>query len=219
MATEMDFLVNDTNSAHDYATYPSSFGEVNLTNDYLIWTKGDATVKDLMTHEPTPAELNAAASVIDDGADVTVALCLWMDYSHDRGGSYYTHKILGMGENKRYSFCFSFDDATASEPQLEAWDTSSHSSSDKHVLGAGTPANSFIKAICTTDSLPGAAWVGAALAGASNVVLLNAGNGALTTPGSGLNNDLYANIKIVIPTAYATPGAETFCLTIRYTWA
>ena len=218
MATNLDVLVNYVDADHDYANYASDYISMDLTNDYLIWTAGDATVKDLMTHEPTAGELNAAASIIDT-SDVTVEKCLLMDYSHDVGGSYYTHLVKGMSENKRYVFCFSFDDATASEPQLEAWDTSAHANTDNYCLGDGTPADSFIKAVCTTLALPGASWAGTPIAGASNVLLLNAGNGALSTPASGTTNDLYANIKMVIPADFDYPAAETFVLTVRYTWS
>ena len=124
-----------------------------------------------------------------------------------------------MGENKRYVYAFSFDGATASEPTCEAYDDSDHDSTAKHVLGNGTPANSFVKAVCTTASLPGASWAGAAIAGA-NKLLLNNGNGALAALPSGVTSqELYANIKLVIPSAYATPAVETFVLTVRYTWA
>ena len=211
MATAMIFSINYVDSIVAYATTPADYIDVDLVNDYLIWTAGDLVVKDLMTHEPTSDELNAAASSISDVADVTVALCLLMDYSHNVGGAYYTHKVLGMGENKRYSFAFRFDGITATIPRLEAWDTSAHSTANKHVLGAGTPANSFAKAVKTTDALPGANWVGTAIAGALNYVELD--SAALTGA-----KDLYANIKIVIPTSYATPAAETFVWTIRYTY-
>jgi hypothetical protein len=196
-----------------FITTPADYIALDLTNDYLIWTKGDATIKDLMTHEPLAAELNAAAEVIDPLVDVTVTKCLLMDYSHDVGGAYYTHLVKGMGENKRYVFGFSFDGATATEPQLEAWDSSAHSTYAKNVLGANTPANSMLKGVCTTSSLPGANWVGAALAGAANVLLLNAGNGALAVA-----DILYANLKIVIPANFLTPAAETFVITVRYTF-
>jgi hypothetical protein len=126
-----------------------------------------------------------------------------------------------MGENKRYVFCFSFDGATANEPQLEAWDNSDHDTIDKHVLGFGTPANSMVKAICTTLALPDASWVGTAIAGdgVTRVVKLNAGNGALDVLETGeTSQELYANIKIEIPMAYAIPAVESFILTVRYTW-
>jgi len=213
MATSMNFLINFVDAAITYAATPADYMLLDLANDYLIWSE---TLANLMTHAPTADELNAAAAVIDPSNPVTVAKCLLFDYSHF--GSYYTRLVNGMGDNKRYVFAFSFDGATATEPQLEAWDDTGHSTINKNVLGVGTAANSFVKGVCTTLSSPGASWVGAALAGAINVLLLNGGNGALTTPGSGLNNDLYANLKIVIPTNYATPAAETFVFTVRYTY-
>jgi hypothetical protein len=206
----MEFLINYVDADVSKAVTPANYITMDLVNDYLIWSK---TLADLLTHEPTQSELNAAAEIIDALSDTTITKCLLMDYSHDVGGSYYTHLVKGMGENKRYVFAFSFDGATATEPQLEAWDNSDHDSSDNHVLGNGTPANSMVKAVCTTDSLPGASWVGTAIAGASNVVLLNAGNGALSVA-----KDLYSNIKIVIPAAYADSAVETFVLTCRYTY-
>lgn len=221
MATALTIRVNYVDADVNYETTPADYIDLNLTNDYLIWTEGDATVKDLMTAEPTPAQLNNAATIIDPSNPKTVAKCLLMDYSHDVGGAYYTHLVKGMSENKRYVFCFSFDGATASEPQLEAWDDSNHNSYAKHVLGNDTPANSFVKAICTTSSLPGASWAGTAIAGndSTRVVKLNDGNGALSAPASGSTKDVYANVKIVIPTGYSTPVAETFVATIRYTWS
>ena len=219
MSVDLDVIVNYVDADVNYQTTPADFITLDLTNDYLIWTEGDATVKDLMLAEPTSEQLNTAATNIDPDVTKTVDKCLLMDYSHDVGGAYYTHLVKGMGENKRYVFGFSFNGATASEPQLEAWDDSDHDSTNNHVLGAGTPDDSFVKAVCTTASLPGASWTGSALAGA-NILQLNNGNGALAALGSGIaSQELYANIKIVIPAAYATPAAETFVLTCRYTWS
>jgi len=218
----LDVMINYVNSDQNYDTNAAAYISLDLTNDYLIWTAGSASVKDLMTAEPTNEQLNAAATQIDPDVDVTVPYCLLMDYSHDVGGAYYTHVVKGMGLNKRFVFAFSFDGATATEPQLEAWDNSSHTTADKYVLGAGTPADSMVKAVCTTSSLPGSSWAGTAIAGseAGRYVQLNDGNGALSDLGSGiLSQELYANIKIVIPAAFATPAAETFVLTVRYTWS
>lgn len=215
--TNMDFLINYVDADVNFFTTPADFIELDLTNDYLIWTEGDSVVKDLMTHEPTADELNTAASVISDSATVTVAKCLLMDYSHDVGGAYYTHLVKGMAENKRYVFAFSFDGATAMIPRLEAWDTSAHATIAKNVLGLSVPANSWVKAVKTTDGLPGVSWAGTAIAGASNYVNLSIA--PLDILGSGeTSQELYANIKIEIPMAYATPAAETFVLTVRYTW-
>lgn len=214
MATVLKFLINYVDALITYATTPTDYIEVNLANDFLIWTAGDAVVKDLMTHQPSSSELNAAAVIIDDVSPVTIPLCLLMDYSHDVGGVYYTHKVIGMSENKRYVFGFNFDGATATEPQLEAWDDATHTTIVKNVLGLGTAINSMIKGICTTVALPGTNWVGASLAGVSNVLLLNNGSGYISSA-----RTLYSNLKIVLPAAYGTPAAETFVLTVRYTWA
>jgi len=219
MSVDLTVLTNYVDADVNYETTPADYIAMDLVNDYLIWTEGDAVVKDLMTHEPTSGELNTAATKIDPDNPKTVDKCLLMDFSHDVGGSYYTHLVKGMSENKRYVYAFSFNGATASEPQLEGWDDSNHNTTAKHVLGNGTPANSFVKGVCTTASLPGASWVGSAIAGA-NILQLNNGNGALTALATGeTSQELYANLKILIPQAYATPAVETFVLTVRYTWA
>jgi len=210
MATNLLVRVNYVDSDISYTVTPGDYITLDLTHDYLIWSK---TLANLMTHEPTPDELNAAAEIIDPSVAVTVTKCLLMDYDHSVGG-YYTHLVIGMSLNKKFVYCFSFDGATATEPQLEAWDTSAHSTYAKHVLGAGVPANSMMKGVCTTTTLPGVGWAGTALAGASNVLLLNFGGGAL-----GGAADLYANLKAILPAAYSTPAAETFVLTARYTYA
>lgn len=211
MATTLTFSVNYIDADVNYATTPADYIDVDLTNDYLIWTAGSSEVTDLMTNEPTQDQLNAAATIISDTVPVTIALCLLMDYSHNVGGSYYTHKVIGMGENKRYVFAFRFDNVTATIPRLEAWDDSDHDSSGNHCLGNGTPASSFVKAVKTTDALPGTDWAGTPIAGASNYVELD--SAALTGA-----KELYANIKLVIPAGYSTPAQETFVLTTRYTY-
>lgn len=219
--TNLNILINLVDADHNFQDNPADFEIMDLTNDYLIWTKGDDVVKTLMTHEPTESELNNAASLISDTEDVKIAKCLFFNYSHDRGGSYYTHLVKGMGEDKRFVYSFSFDGACASEPTLEAWDDSDHDSTDKHVLGAGTPANSMVKAVCTTDTLPGASWVGTAIAGdgATRKINLNNGNGALgALPSGQTTQELYANIRIQVPMGYSTPSIESFALCVRFTY-
>lgn len=217
--TNLNVRTNYVDADIAYGETGAGYIDMDLTNDYIIWTKGDDTVKDLMTAEPTTKELNNASTIIDASSDVDVALCLLMDYSHNVGGAYYTHEVVGMGENKQFVFVFSFDDATASEPQLEAWDDSNHNTTDTHVLGDGTPADSMLKAIATSTSLPGASWAGSPIAGADNVLLLNEGLGALDDLATGeTSHELYANIKITIPAGYETPEVVSFVLSTRYTW-
>ena len=214
MATNLTIVVNKTTTDDDYQTTPANFISLDIINDYLIWTKGSSEVADGQD-EPTESELNEASTVIDPNNIVTVEKCLVFDKSEGAG---MLRDVDNMGENKRYVFGFSFDGPTATEPQLEAWDNDDHDSNNFHVLGNGTPANSMLKAVCTTDALPGESWGGTPLAG-SNVLLLNNGNGALgELPSGQVTQELYANLKIVIPADYPTPAVEPFILTVRYTW-
>jgi len=209
--TNLILRVNNGDPDIAYDETGATFVDIDLTNDYLIWTAGSNAVKD-GEDEPTQDELNQAYSIIDT-VDVDVAHCLLFDYSTSK-----LDEVEGMGENKRYVFCFSFDGATANEPQLEAWDDSNHDSVDKNVLGVATGEDSFIKAVCTTLGLPGADWAGDPIAG-TDVLLLNNGNGALDALETGESSqELYANIKVVIPANYDTPAVETFVLTVRYTY-
>ena len=203
-----------------YAGNPNEFITMDLSNDIFIWTKGDSVIKNHMTTNPMsqPDKLIAAAAVIDD-KDVTVPLCLLYDYSHNIQGSIYTHEVLGMGIDRQYVFCFSFDGATATEPQLEAWDDATHLTFDTNTLGLGTALDSFLRGICTTAEAPDLEWDGAPIAGASNVLLLNAGAGALDELVTGeTSQELYCNLKIVIPGDYPTPAMEQFIWTVRYNY-
>ena len=209
--TNLTLRVNNSDPDIAYGDTGATFVNVNLTNDYIIWTAGSSDVADGQD-EPTETELNQAYSVITD-SDLKVAHCLLYDYSALK-----LDEIEGMGENKRYVFCFSFDGATASEPQLEAWDNNNHNTVNNNVLGVETGEDSFVKAVCTTLSLPGADWAGTPIAG-ENVLLLNNGNGALAELATGeTSQELYANIKVVIPANYDTPAIETFVLMIRHTY-
>jgi len=216
MATELIIRANVTNADHSYEDYPADYLSLDLVNDYLIWSED---LEDKMTHEPSADELNEHAVIIEDDADKVVPECLAMDYSHSFGGEFYTHLIKGIAEAKRFVVAFSFDGATANEPQLEAWDDNTHSSTEKLVLGGDeSGAISMVKAICTTTLTPSEDWVGTSLRGSESVLLLNDGNGALDELESGeLSQELYCNLKIVIPQAFETPAIETFILTVRYT--
>lgn len=219
MSTSLTTLINYVDSTQTYEDYPSSYIELNLANDELIFTAGSDEIGDNMVAPPTTEQLNVAATEISSTAATTIPYLLLYDYDAGVGG-YYTHLVKGMSENKRYVLCFSFDGDTATEPRLEAWDTSAHTTTNLHVLGNGTPANSWVKAVCTTNALPGTNWAGTAIAGSGvgRYILLNAGNGALTEPASGETNDLYVNIKCQIPQNYATPAAESAVICVRYSY-
>jgi len=206
--TNLIVAVNVVDATVNKATTPADYIDVDLVNDKLIWSAGSAAVYDNCGYIPNSTQLDAAASIISSVA-VEVAHCFLADNSATN-----LRSVIGASSgNNRYVFCFSFDNATATEPTLEAWDTNTHTTSNFHVLGNGTPANSMFHAICTTAGSPGASWSGTHLAGSSKVNLNN-GSGALGAAG-----DLYANIYILIPASYATAENSTPVLTVRYTYA
>ena len=211
MATTLTFRINNGDPDVEYGGTGASYIDVNLTLDYLVWTAGSDDVKD-GEDEPSQDELNQASTKISSSADVDITNCLLFDYSASL-----LKQVEGMGENKQYVFCFSFDGALASEPQLEAWYDTNHNSTDKNVLGVQTGEDSFAKGKCTTLSAPGASWNGDPIAGSGDVLLLNDGNGAPSDPATGDTTDLYANLKIVVPQNYSPPAIETFTITVRHT--
>jgi hypothetical protein len=120
------------------------------------------------------------------------------------------------GGNTRYVFAIYFDGSTAGIPYLEAWDDSAHNAILSDYLGAGTPASSTIKAVSTTDAVPGSAtWAGTPLAGTSSRVELD------NAPLAGAQN-VYFNIKQVIPYTFPVPvdldhsGDEVLALRFLY---
>jgi hypothetical protein len=197
---------SNTGAGQDYATVPGNYVDLDLNNDYLLFATETTAVID-GADEPTDDELNEAATLIT-GAEVEAEKCFLWDDSGNQ-----LREIDGAGStDDRYVFVASFDGATASEPTLEAWDDNTHSTANKNVLGAGTPANSMVKVIRTTDGTPGAAWVGTRIAGGTKLNM-NGGGGAL-----GAAADLYWNMHIDVPASYSTPFTEEFVITVRYTF-
>ena len=216
--TNVEFYINVGDADIAYGESGADYLLVDLVNDYLIWTAGDDTVKDGMTSEPTETQLTNASPIISETVPVQVAKCLLMDYSAESGEPV-LREVVGMGEDlKPYSFLFKFDGATATEPQLEAWDDDTMLTIENKVLGGAdespveNPEDSMLLGVCSTTDPVGEDW-GAPLAGDGEtyVLPLNQGDGALTVA-----KDLYANLKIIIPTNFAYPAIETFSLVIRY---
>ena len=118
------------------------------------------------------------------------------------------------GGDTRYVFAIYFDGATAGIPYLEAWDDNTHATSAHNFLGGGTPANSSIIGITTTNAVPGSAtWAGTPLAGASDRLSLD--TAALTVA-----KNLYFNIKQVVTIGTHTPSSSTaLVLTLRYLYS
>lgn len=209
---DVTLRVNKSSTDKAYADMTSGedlFEDVDANVDELIFSEGSAAVAD-GEDLPTEEELNRAGTELSESSQVIVSKYFLGDNSADL----LREIFLAGNQNKRYVFCAAFDDATASEPQLEAWDDDDYDSYTSPALGGGTPSASWYKAICTTDGLPGADWTGTPLGGddSSNVVLLNSGNGALSAA-----KDLYFNFKVVIPAGYVTPGVANPVLAIVFT--
>lgn len=211
MATNLTVYVNTTAVDTDRVTNPGNYVQMDLANDQLIFTSGSATVADGLA-TPNTAELNGAATLIQV-TDTEIPTLLLLDFS-DIGFELKEINLAGSADNQ-HVLNFSFDNATASEPTLEAWDDNTHSSAALNVLGLGTPASSMISAVLTTAGSPGASWTGTPIAGgvAPNVLELNAGGGAFLAA-----SEVYANVKIVVPGSYGNPFQENPVLSVRYTF-
>jgi hypothetical protein len=117
------------------------------------------------------------------------------------------------GGDTRYVFAIYFDGETAGIPYLEAWDDDTHETIAEEFLGSGTPANSTLLAITTTNGAPGSAtWSGTPLAGTSSRISLD------TAALSGAKN-LYFNIKQVIPYTFTPQSKSDIVLTLRFLYS
>jgi len=208
MATNLKVHVNNSNTDDTKSNIPSSYIEMDLSQDKWYFTSGSSAVADGQD-EPTEAELNEAATLISNSNDVEIPKLIMLDKSANLLKEVY----LAGSDNNRYVVCFAFDGATSSEPTLEAWDDANHNAATLHCLGNGTISNSWIHAKVTTSSAPGSNWVGTKIAG-SNKLLLNEGGGALSSA-----KDIYINIYVKIPAAYSVGATEQPVLTIRYTYS
>ena len=196
------------------------FTEVSVDNDYLVFSNGSDTVIDGAAI-PSASALNRAGALIGAVAQV-VAKCFLADIS----ANLLREIHLAGNQNKRHVYCFSFDGATASEPVLEVWDDSDMNTIDDYSLGEGVNTNSWIWGITTTDALPTSSWVGLnptvgsklAGSGAGHYLLLNDGDGALPSLGSGITSqELYCQLKIIVPANFENAGAETPVFVCKYT--
>ena len=204
--TTLTIAINNTSTDQAYPT--GTWIALTIGTDYLIFT----TSSSLASGSAVPSSNSlSSAGVLLNGTTQVVPYY----YLAHPAVSPATYAIPLMGSaNKRYVMAFVFSGATTSEPVLQAWDNSGLSTTNANTLGAGTPNNSWIRAICTTTGLPGAGWTGVPLAGSSsgNYLNLNNGSGAL----SGAAN-LYCQLQVIVPSSQTTSGAETPVLVCKYT--
>ena len=212
MPTNLDIHVNTSNTDLTRVSIPASYELVDIANDKLIWTAGGLGVTD-GDDTPTNTELDDAATIIQT-SDVEIARLFLLDFS-DVGQELKEINTAGSVVDTQYVINFSFDGPTVTEPTLESYDDNSHSSANLLVLGNGTPADSMIRAVLTTAGLPGINWVGTAIAGSTlpNILQLNAGGGGLVGA-----EEIYVNLKVVVPASFPSPFSENPVLTVRYTF-
>ncbi len=117
----------------------------------------------------------------------------------------------GGGGNYRFAYAAYVDGTTASAPVLQAWDSTTHTTTNLAVLGSGTPADSMIRAVSTRAVAPGASWAGTPIAGASNTV-------ALDTTAITNSENLYWNMRLLVPST-ADPFTSSPILAIYVTYA
>lgn len=176
-------------------------------SDQLIFSNGSTEVAD-GEDSPTQAELISAGIVLT-GSEIIVPSYFLLDNSANELKS-----IDLMGNTTgRYVLAFDFDDATASEPVLEVYDDSNLNTVTSTILGGGTPSQSFIRGITTTDSAPSTNWTGSRLAGSTsgNFLYLNNQNGALTGA-----DVLYANLKVIVPASQTTGFSANPVLVVKH---
>ena len=186
----------------------SEWTAIDPSNDVIIFTKGNDTVKDGESI-PSDTQLNSSAPILT-GSEYTYETYLLADSSAG-----ILKEIHNMGEgNYRYVLAFDFDASTVSEPVLEIWDDTDLDSIDSVVLGSGSASSSWFRGITTTDALPGSGWTGSHLAGSSDghFLWLNNENGALSGP-----KTLYCQLKLVIPATQTNAGSSNPVIAVKYT--
>ena len=176
--------------------------------DYFVFSNGSDAVKNDVTIPDATAKNRAA--VLLTGSEQTVPKYFLADIT----AGVLKEIFLAGSEDAQYVFCFAFNAATATEPVLEMWDDNGIDTTAIEVLGAGTPDDSWYKAICTTTTTSLSAWTGFPLAGstAGHFISLNDGSGALAKA-----KDLYMQFKIVIPASASYSGTASPIMVVKYT--
>jgi len=208
--SNVKLYINNSSTDSPLGTPGVDWVEVDNINDTFIFSNGGLGVTD-GDDTPTDEELNRAAVQLSESVAIEPEHYFLLDYSDDE----LKELFLAGNKNKRYVFCASFDGATATEPQLEAWDNASMNSFVNPCLGGGFASLSWYKAISTNLSLPGSPWGSTTTLagnGISHYLLLNNGSGALS-----IATNLYFNFRIIIPAGYIIPAVHTPVLAIVFT--
>ena len=206
--------VNDgTNTGNASGGAGGSFSNwvvIDRTNDSLAWCSDQQIDGDPLTGTRYPVILPESGSKESDKTFVKDASAGIFDQIPLAG----TTAGEQDGGDNQYVFAIYFDGATAGVPYLEAWDDNTHNTANNDFLGGGTPANSSLKAISTTNGSPGSAtWAGTALSGTDLRIELD--TAALTTA-----KNLYFNIKQLLTFGTHDAGSSTsLVLTLRFLYS
>lgn len=200
---------NSGNASGGAGASSSNWVVLDLVNDSILFLDSQQTDGDSSSGTKYPIIIPAAGSleapktfVKDNSASIFDQVPL---AGTTAGGQ--------SGGDTRYVFAIYFDGATAGIPYLEAWDSSSHATTADAFLGGGTPANSTLLAITTTNAAPGSAtWAGTPLAGTGSRISLD--TGAL-----GAAKNLYYNIKQLISSTFSPETSTAIVLTLRFLYS
>lgn len=211
------FLYNNTandgantgNASGGAGDLSSNWVVIDLVNDQLMFLDSQQNDGDARTGAKYPL-------IIPDSGDLEAPKTFMDDFS---AGVFDQVPLAGTtaggqsGGDTRYVFAVYFDGPTAGIPYLEAWDDNTHAAADDAFLGGGTPADSTLKAIATTNASPGSAtWAGTPLAGDTSRI-------SLDTAALAAAKNLYFNIKQVIPSTFTPEENSAIVLTLRYLYS
>jgi hypothetical protein len=197
---------NTGNATGGAGASSSNWLVIDRAADLFAWCSEQQNHGDLLTGPRYPVIIPAAGT--NEGEKTFVK-----DAS---AGTYVQIPLAGTidggqsGGNKRYVFCVFFDGPTAGIPALEAWNSGSLAAFDHNILGGGTATHSAIKAIRTTEAVPGSTtWLGTGLAGPTAI--------NLDTDVLGAAKNLYWNMKLLLDAARHNPVSTTSpVLSLRY---
>lgn len=213
----LTWLVNNTandgantgNASGGAGESSSNWVVLDTVNDKITFLDSQQTDGDSRTGAKYPAIIPAAGSI-------EVPKTFLDDLS---GGIFDQIPLAGTtaggqsGGDKRYVFAIYFDGATAGIPYLEAWNSSAHAAADDDFLGGGTPANSTLRAIATTNAAPGSAtWAGTPLSGTDSRIALD------TAALAGAKN-VYWNLKQVFSSTFTPQSDSSIVFTCRYLYS
>lgn len=200
---------NTGNASGGAGDASSNWVVIDLVNDTLLFLDSQQTDGDSRSGTKYPV-------IIPDSSSIEAPKTFIDDYS---AGIFDQVPLAGTsaggqsGGNTRYVFAVYFDGATAGIPYLEAWNDNTHAAADDDFLGDGTPADSTLRAIATTNAVPGSTtWAGTPLAGTSSRIALD------TDALSGAKN-LYFNIHQDIPSTFTPQTNSSIVLTLRYLYS